>query len=449
MDLGAELAQRIFVPFYERRWGIEVSSELAELQRSQFYPRDQLEELQWTRLRAMLEFAEQNSPFYRSRFAQIGLEARGLAGPEDLRAIPLLTKDDLRNHRAEILAEGADPTRMLAKRTGGSTGVPVRLVWDQNAHRFKRALVKRHDLWAGYRLGDRMAALWGDTEKRLPLKERIYQRLCQRTEYLDTLQLDESHMDAFLKRLRRFRPRILMGHAHSIYFLTEYLRDRSIEDIRFDSIISTAEALLPAERERIESYFGKVLFDRYGCEELSLVASECERHDGLHIASEGLYVEVQEGGDGQPGPIVVSDLTNFGMPLIRYEVGDLATFAEGECACGRSLPRLARVHGRTTDMLFTPDGRRISGVSILDTFMIHVPGIRQAQIVQDRIDHLVLRVVPDAGFGQATLEKLRSTVVQIFGGEMGCDVETVEAIAPTPRGKYQFTICRIEDPSAA
>jgi phenylacetate-CoA ligase len=204
-----------------------------------------------------------------------------------------------------------------------------------------------------------------------------------------------------------------------------------------------------AERETVESVFGRVVFDRYGCEEVSVIASECPAHDGLHVAAEGVFVEVLDGDETTPGRVVITDLVNRGMPFIRYEIGDLATTASGACACGRGLPRLGRVFGRTSDILYAPDGRRISGISILDTFVIHVDGVKQAQIVQDALDHITLRVVPSDAYSDDTAEELRSTARRIFGNDMRCSVERVPRIEPTPRGKYQFSICRIEDPVGA
>lgn len=444
MDLAAVLARRILVPFYERRWGIHDSGLRRHLAESQFESPERILARQLERMREMVGFARRSTPLYRERYADVEVEA--LRTPEDFAALPLLTKDDLRQRGDELLSDGFRRESMFHKRTGGSTGVPVHVWWDDDAHRFKRVIVARHDRWSGYRLGERMAALWGDTEKQYPLKERIYKALCERTLYLDTLHMDEAHLGRFVEQARRFRPRFLMGHAHSLHFLARYLLDRGIDDLRFEGIISTAETLSPAERQVIEECFGPVLFDRYGCEEVSLIASECEAHDGLHTSAEGLYVEVLGGDDTTPGRVVVSDLVNRGMPLLRYEVGDLATVAPGRCGCGRGLPRLGRVFGRTSDILYAPDGRQISGVSILDTFVIHVPGLRQAQIVQDRPDHVRVRVVRDRGFDESSVSRLAAAVRDVFGPAMQHDLEYVEQIEPTARGKYQFTICEIDPP---
>lgn len=446
MDLGSLLAQRLLVPLYERRWGTHAGALTHELHRSQFESPDSIRERQWQGVLDLVRFAAAENPFYRSRFANAGLQPGDLKDWGDFERLPLLQKEDIRTDGDRLISDGFARETLFHKRTGGSTGVPVHVYWDAAAHRFKSAIVKRHDLWANYRLGVKRAALWGDTEKDYPWRLRLYKALCERAIYLDTLQMDRAHMVDFVKRIRRFHPRNLIGHAHSIYFLAEYLVEEGIEGLGFESIISTAETLVPAERAFVEAYFGKILFDRYGCEEVSLIASECEAHEGLHISAEGLVVELLGGDAHTPGRVVVTDLLNRGMPLIRYEVGDMATWATGNCPCGRGLPRLARVFGRTSDILYAPDGRKISGVSILDTFLIHVRGVRQAQIVQDALDHVILRVVPSAEFDDATRDRLGATVLEVFGDGMRHSLEIVESIAPTERGKYQFSICEVDPP---
>jgi phenylacetate-CoA ligase len=444
MDLSAILARRVFVPFFQRRWGLYDPKLDRALALSQYDSGDQILERQLDRFRDLARYAIASNPFYQGHLA--GADPEALVTPEAVAELPLLTKDNLRDRSRDLLSHGYVRDEMFHKRTGGSTGVPVHLWWDEPAHAFKRAIVGRHDRWAGYQLGDRLAALWGDTDKSYPLRERVYQLLCARTLFVDTLRMDDKYLEAALKRIRRGRPEMLMGHAHSLHFFTRYVIESGADDLQFRGIISTAETLTPAEREVIEGRFGQIVFDRYGCEEVSLIASECEAHDGLHTSAEGLYVEVVGGDAKTPGRVVVTDLLNRGMPIIRYDIGDLATLAPGTCACGRGLPRLGRVFGRTSDILYAPDGRQISGISILDTFVIHIPGIRQAQIVQQRIDHLRLRIVRDGGGDEEIVRRVGASVEQIFGSEMRYDVEYVDRIEPTPRGKYQFTICEIDPP---
>ena len=199
------------------------------------------------------------------------------------------------------------------------------------------------------------------------------------------------------------------------------------------------------QRRRIEEVFGPILFNRYGCEELSIIAAECEAHDGLHINSDGLIVETVGADADEPEPIVVTDLVNRAMPLIRYEIGDMATLKPGPCQCGRGLPRLSRLHGRTADFLFTPEGKAISGISILDTFTIHLPGLKQVQIIQEKVDFIVVRVVKGDDFNRSSDPCLREKIAVIFGERMHFDIVYVDRIEPTRRGKYRFSICNLSE----
>ena len=164
--------------------------------------------------------------------------------------------------------------------------------------------------------------------------------------------------------------------------------------------------LPPAERRVVEEVFGDIVFDRYGCEEVGLIASECEQHDGMHVAAEGMYVEILDGTEEVAGRVVVTDLLNRATPILRYEIGDLALTKAGLCACGRGLPRIGRVIGRTSDFLYTPEGKQISGISLLDTVIIHIAGFKRVQVVQDSLDALTFNVVKGEGFSDASLRTL-------------------------------------------
>lgn len=444
MDPLKPLVRHLTHDLYLRRDGYRLGRLRVELARSQFLSEDEIRARQLARLKELVAFAWRENEFYRRRFQDHGFEPGDLRELSDLARLPVLTKDEVRRELVGSLSRGYTRETTLHKRTGGSTGVPLHCFLDHPAAAFKKAATERHNAWAGLVPGERLAALWGDTEKPLPWKERMRNRLTDRAVFLDTLRFEPGRIEAFLGRVRRLRPPVLLGHAHSIYQLARYARARSIADLPFRSIITTAMVLSEGERREIEEVFGAPVFNRYGCEELSLIASECPAHDGLHILAEGLYVELAgEDGPG-PRPLVITDLVNRAMPFLRYEIGDLAIAAEGRCPCGRGLPRLREVCGRAADFLYTPDGIPVFGISILDTFTIHLPGIKQAQIVQDHYDHLDFHVVRDEGFSEESLARLRGDVRRIFGERMRYDVHFTDAIPQTERGKYRFSICRIE-----
>jgi phenylacetate-CoA ligase len=198
------------------------------------------------------------------------------------------------------------------------------------------------------------------------------------------------------------------------------------------------------QRGVIEEAFGRPVTNRYGCEEVSLIACECEEHNGLHLNSDGVYCEVIPDNRLNAGPnagrLLVTDLTNWAMPLIRYQIGDVVIPSNRWCECGRGLPLIEKVVGREADYVLTPTGLLVSGISLTDHFATEIRGAVQVQIVQEKLTHLKLRLVPGDGFGPETDRQIGSLVRKTFGPEMGYEVELVDAIPPEPSGKYRFCI---------
>jgi phenylacetate-CoA ligase len=443
MDLIGHFVKSVTYDLFMRMDGYNLAYYRKVLGKSERSPVDELRILQLERLRSILTWAYEHNRFYADRFRQCGFEPGDLKDFGDLRGLPVLTKADIRNGLGESFSEGFDPSNTIHKRTGGSTGVPLHVYVDWEAVRWKKAATERHDSWAQRLPGCRTAAIWGDTDKRYPLRTRLRNALTDRYIYLDTLSFTQGNLDRFLSMIRRDRPSVLVGHAHSVFRFAEYVRARRADDVSFGAIITTAMVLSPAERMTIEEVFGRCVYDRYGCEELSIIASECGAHSGLHVFAEGVYLEVLGDGSG-PGKLILTDLFNKAMPMIRYEVGDYGCLATGSCACGRTLPRIREVSGRTADFLYRPDGVPVFGISILDTFVIHMPGFRQVQIIQDRLDHLDFLIVRDERFTEDSLRILREHVVKIFGTNMRYDVRFVEEIPLTERGKYRFSVCMLD-----
>ncbi|MCP4706398.1 MAG: phenylacetate--CoA ligase family protein [candidate division Zixibacteria bacterium] len=444
MDVFEKISRNLIIPIYNRKYGIRYYDILKQLQKSQFLPIETIRENQWTKIKSILEHSYSNNTFYQNHFKKANVHPRDIKNWDDYSKIPFLTKDDIRANSDDIISKDFCKEDMMYKRTGGSTGVPIRLYVDQYAMNFKRAATHRHNEWANYLPGMKRAALWGDTDKEYGFREKLYINLYERTIYLDTLKMDEIYLREFVDKMLKFKPKILFGHGHSLYFFAKYLKDSGCRKINLDGIISTAETLSPEERLVMEELFGNIIYDRYGCEELSIIASECDEHDGLHINAEGLFVEVIGGDSTTPGELVITDLVNKGMPFIRYKVGDMATVLDKPCACGRGLPRLGKVFGRVTDILYTPEGKKISGVSILDTFIIHIKGFKQMQIIQNELNCIEFKIIKDITYNEESLRILSETVPKIFGKNMNLKIEFVDKISRTPRGKYQFTICNLK-----
>jgi len=237
------------------------------------------------------------------------------------------------------------------------------------------------------------------------------------------------------------------------------LNKSGIDDIRPNGIISTAMPLHDYQRKAIEQALGTPVTNRYGCEEVSLIACQCERHQGLHVAAESVYVETASGGrqpaDSEPiqradarrspntGPLLVTDLVNFAMPLIRYQIGDVATLSDTPCSCGRGLPVLEKVEGRDADYVVTPSGSLISGISLTENFAVLIKGAAQVQIIQETITHLRVRMVRDPIWDAESERQIRDLVLKTFGPTMTYDLEFVDLIPQEPSGKYRFCVSKV------
>ena len=445
MDILKPVVRYVTYPAYLRRDGVRVQPYLHKLLQSQNWTEGELRSYQLRGLKRICRYAYENNAFHYARFRDAGIHPSDLKSVDDISALPILTKDDIRSAGDALFSQGFHKGNTLHKRTGGSTSIPLHVYMDRRAYNFKVAATLRHDSWAGLVPGERTAAVWGDTDKPQPFKVRLRNRLTTRAVYLDTLALTEERMGRFTSQVLRLKPSILIGHAHSLYMYSEYIKSRSISDIRFRGIITTAMVLHPGERSAIESTFDSRIYNRYGCEELSIIASESEAHSGLHVFSEGLYLEPLGSDLARPSEIIITDLLNRAMPLIRYQIGDHGIEATGQCRSGRGLPRLAEVCGRTADFLYRPDGTPVFGISILDTFVIHVPGIYQAQIVQTRLDRLTFNIVKSPEFSSESEARLRNIIHEVFGSEVTVDFRFVDAIPQTEQGKYRFSICQIEN----
>jgi phenylacetate-CoA ligase len=270
--------------------------------------------------------------------------------------------------------------------------------------------------------------------------------LLYREVVLNTFDVREANFAQFLAELRRRKVRYLQAYSRSLLMFAEYLSNQGIEPPPLESAITTAECLTPDERKFIEQTLQCPTFDRYGCREFSVIASECERRDGMHLAAETMLVEFVVGGrpaqPGEVGEILVTDLLNEAMPFIRYKIGDMGAPLDGSCPCGRGLPRMQMVAGRVTDFIHTPDGRWLSGVAINTYLISQIPGIRQAQITQDQCDHLRFRLVESGQGRQAAEDFLRAQVPKMFGRDMSYSSEWVAQIPPEASGKIRVTVSR-------
>jgi phenylacetate-CoA ligase len=447
MSLYAGLVRHVLTPLVLWRRGER--RQLAyerEFARTQYLSHDELRHLQWTRLQALLRHAHERCPFYRHRFEQAGLQPADVRCLDDLRRLPVLEKRDIQVHGADMIASGWPEGDLIRNQTGGSTGTPITFYLSRDRKCSRAAATLRHNRWAGWQVGDRAAVIWGAPRDRPGdgWRSRLRGALLREPLWLDTAALTEASLLRFHHELWRWRPRIIQAYARSAVLFARYLAEKRLRPYRPAALVTSAEVLEAKDRELLEAVLGCPVFNRYGCREFSVIASECDAHAGLHVMAEGLYLEIEtaEGpaAPGQVGSILVTDLLNLAMPMIRYRIGDMAAWARQPCPCGRGLPLLEEVAGRVTDFLVGADGRLVSGVYLATYVVAHRPSLGQVQIHQSRAGHVVYRLRPGPGFDAgADGEYLRRATWEHLGGGATAEIEPVAELPTEASGKFLFS----------
>jgi len=439
-DLFDAAAGALFIPYWDF-WSGEIGGlrrhELARLVEAQWLDNSRHE---LSQVLGFAWYAHQHAPYYHRR------------GPapttmDEFGKMPILTKDDIRAHGGEMFSDEYKPAELAHSKTGGSTGVALNVFCDRVCQQYRNAAALRSDLWSGWKLGETRGALWGNPPIPIGLKARARSLLFDRLVFLDTIEINADSMDAFIGHLLARNVRTLYGHAHSLFVFANHVAARGGAGLGIRSIISTSMILLPAERARIEQVFGCKVTDRYGCEEVSLIASECERHEGLHVNSDHVYLEVLRpdgtpADPGEEGAVVVTEYINHGQPLLRYAVGDVTVRLGRDCGCGRRRPLLERVIGRTADFLVKSDGSLVAGVSLVERTLTAIPGLAQMQIIQENVGELVINVVPDEKFTPESEARLEAEMRRAFG-EVKVRINKGDRLQQEKNGKYRFAICRV------
>ncbi len=443
MQVYPSLFRKMLFPVYESGLrGRKTLHYLRQYDRSQWDDAEQIQALQWRKLQALIQHCWEQVPYYSERWTGLGIE-----GPQDIRSredyarLPVLQKPEIRANFEKLVASNHRDT-MLYKVTGGSTGEPLRFGYTRESYERRLAVMWRGYGWAGARLGQRTLYLWGIPPGAQKRKERLYHAAFNRR-MLSAFEMSESRMSAYADQIDRFRPETIVSYVSPIVKMAEWLIASGRRIHRPQRILGAAESLPERQRQVLEQAFGCPAYNTYGCREFMLIAAECEHRQGLHINADHLNVELgaPDGGQG-PSDIILTDLHNYGMPLLRYQNGDLASASQRRCGCGRGLPMLNSVDGRKLDAIRTRDGRYVPGEFFVSTFM-NFGSVRHYQVVQKQWDVLDIQLVRNDDFDEEVLRRIRQELGSVLGREVTLNFHFTDDIALTPSGKRRVTISEL------
>jgi phenylacetate-CoA ligase len=445
VDLAALAIKHVLYPLWAAKNRSTRVRYLDEFERSQYLPAQMLADEQWRMFKSVVTHAYDTCPYYRRKFGDAGIAPADIRSREDLDRVPTLTKEEIQEHRDELVSSKYPAQSLIADMTGGSTGSPMQFYYDKDRLESRVAALLRHNRWAGWNLGDRAAILWGAPQDMASgrLRDRIRTWIQERRLMLDASALSDATMADFARALIRYRPTVLHAYANTLGLFARYVRAHGIEGIRPQGIVCSAEFLTQENRRLIEETFDSTVYNRYGCREFAVVASECEARQGLHINAESLLVEVVRDGRScidEDGEIVITDLRNFAMPLIRYRIRDVGRIKRAHCTCSRGLPLMELAGGRVTDFLVATNGDRVSGIVVSTYVITNLPGIRQVQFIQNEAGAVTVNLVKGPGWSEGTMAELAARIRRYLGDDIRLQVEFRDQIPLERSGKYRFSI---------
>ena len=420
----------------------ELGPALAAAWRHTRASRAELREWQDARLRRLVCHAYESVPIYRRLFDRHRLHPRHIRGIVDLELIPTVDKTMMRAEgAAALLARGHDPASLLTVRTSGSSGQPftIRRTWLEDKLQYLLRLRTFGTFGARHR--DRIVAV-GVGGRPDSGDDKLIGRSLRALGFHGRQLVDGLQEPARVAvQLREARPEVLVGLPGMLDRLTGPELADVVAHIRPRLVVIGGEVATPAMRLRIRETFAAPLYETYGSHECPLIAWECRHSGDLHTCDDGVLVEVLRDGltaePGERGEVVVTNLHAYAMPFIRYRIGDVATRAEG-CRCGLPFGSIAEIQGRMIDYFPLPDGRLLHPYEIV-TRLVWGPGewLKQYQLVQERLDRVVLYAVADGSPSAERLEAIGRAVRPLLGPAVAFEVRVVDRLPEEATGKLR------------
>ncbi|WP_227869779.1 phenylacetate--CoA ligase family protein [Undibacterium parvum] len=446
-ELYTALVAGVIFPLQERLKQHNTVALRKQMEQSQWWTRDQLRDLQLSRLKQLLTHAQQHVPYYRDLFAQLGLQAEQVSSLQDLSRFPFLIKAEIRAHTEALKSEKA---RHLARfNTGGSSGEPLIFFIGKERVSHDVAAKWRATRWWDVDIGDREIVVWGSPielgtqDSVRGLRDKVF-----RTKLLPAFEMSEQKLDDFLAQIRQLRPKMLFGYPSALSHFARHAAKRGLvmNDLGIQVAFVTSERLYDEQREQIASTFGCAVANGYGGRDAGFIAHQCP-HGSMHITAEDIIVEIVDTHGlpvpvGESGEIVVTHLATSEFPFIRYRTGDIGVLSDAACSCGRGLPVLQEIQGRSTDFLVAHNGTVMHGLALI-YILRDLPQVRAFKIIQESLDLTRVLVVLE----EPLSAELSSQIILGFRARLGAaveiQVEQVNEIPAEKSGKFRYVISKV------
>jgi len=400
-----------------------------------------LKKLQLKRLKKIVKFAYNNIPFYKEKFDREGVTPKDLRRLEDIKKFPVTTKEELKSNFKKLLNSKINLSKCIIASTSGSTGNPLKIVYDEKADDFSKAINMRSYISNGLSPFSKWANI-GDV--RTETKQTWFQRLGV-FNLLNINLFDE--LERQIASLDSNKIEFLTGYPSQLQLIAEKLIS-SGKKLKIKKVFSTAETLSQKQREIIEKGFHAPVIDLFGCIEVNRTAWQCAKQEGYHIDIDSVILEIinSKGNDCPPeefGRVIYTSLYNYAFPIIRYDIGDIAILSRNKCSCGRGLPLLKTILGRKDDFLINYLGEKISPLKVHLIFK-HSLGINSYQLIQKSNKSLKMYLVSNEKFSKDTIKDIKHKLHKLIGTKCKISCKKVKTLPKEGKNKFRSVINAIK-----
>jgi phenylacetate-CoA ligase len=443
MSLFNLISENFILPSSDFLLNRSIAKNFKFLEKSQWWSENELINYQDEKLKLLIQHAYNNVPYYKNLFKSNKLLPNDIKTQKDLHKLPILTKDTIRTHFPHaIVAQNISKKQLIFQGSSGSTGEPLHYYSTSDSYSMNIAAGLRGWYWMGYRLGDKFVKL--SQNPRNSIVKKIQDKI-NRNHYLFAQQLTEANFKRITESINEFKPAIIRGYPDPLFFLAKYMKDNNIKSSSPKAITTTGNIIFPEARDLIESQFGCKIFDAYSCEGGANVF-ECPTHGCYHSTMEYAISEIlnnngEEINPGERGRLYTTDLYNYAVPFIRYDSHDIVTKSDRKCTCNRHLLAIDQIEGRDNDILITPSGKYLIVHNFTGFFQQNeITSVQQFQIIQDKADHIVFKLVVTPNFTTSDEKKILQYWSNYIGNDVVIDLDCVAEIPITSSGKRRFII---------
>jgi phenylacetate-CoA ligase len=448
VSLYTTMCSKLLFPLHERLKGHDSVARRKSLEISQWWTTEQISAFQARRLQQFLVDIGQHVPYYQRLFRRLNFDPTNVQSIEALQKLPLLTKPDVRENLDNIKAVGHGS--LTRYNTGGSSGEPLIFYMGKGRKSHDVAAKWRATRWWGVDIGDPELVVWGSPIE-LGAQDRI-RRLrdgMMRSHLLPAFEMSPQNLDRFVATIQTIRPAMLFGYPSSLSSIAAHARAKNLvmNNLGIRVVFVTSEKLYEEQRAIIAEVFGCPVANGYGARDAGFIAHECPS-GSMHISAEDMVVETvrpdgSTAAQGESGEIVVTHMASGDFPFVRYRTGDMGVLDDKPCACGRGLPVLREVQGRTTDFVVARNGMVMHGLALIYTVR-DLPGVERFKIEQMSIDQTVVKVVAGVDFGAAEEARIIRDFKSRLGEAVDIRVDKVGSIANETSGKYRYVVSHVK-----